>query len=149
MTSKSGDDYAARVYLSFDVPPGRWHRHARGAEARPRAARQRRAGMRRINYIWTTAMRSAPGSQRLYRPHPHAGAAFRRDRCRRWVDERRDVAADFRHAFGMPRSASPASRSSDTDNTGEEARAGFADSVSSARMKPVERRPHPVHRHAC
>ncbi|MBM3535796.1 MAG: DUF3047 domain-containing protein, partial [Alphaproteobacteria bacterium] len=46
----------------------------------------------------------------------------------RWVEERRDVAADFRAAFGhAPLRLTGLALASDTDNTGEEARAGFAD----------------------
>ncbi|MCZ7654627.1 MAG: DUF3047 domain-containing protein [Rhodocyclaceae bacterium] len=46
----------------------------------------------------------------------------------RWVDERRDVAADFQRAFGhAPARLTGLAIASDTDNTGEEARAGFAD----------------------
>ena len=46
----------------------------------------------------------------------------------RWIDERRDVAADFQRAFGhAPSRLTGLAIASDTDNTGEEARAGFAD----------------------
>lgn len=46
----------------------------------------------------------------------------------RWVDERRDVGADFLRAFGhAPRRLSGLAVASDTDNTGEKAHAGFAD----------------------
>ncbi len=46
----------------------------------------------------------------------------------RWVDERRDVAADFQRAFGhAPSRLTGMAIATDTDNTGEEARAGFAD----------------------
>ncbi|TMW76683.1 DUF3047 domain-containing protein, partial [Thauera sp. UPWRP] len=45
-----------------------------------------------------------------------------------WVVERRDVAEDFRRAFGdLPAQLGGIALASDTDNTGERARAGFAD----------------------
>jgi hypothetical protein len=46
----------------------------------------------------------------------------------RWVMERRDVAEDFKRAFGdLPAQLSGIALASDTDNTGERARAGFAE----------------------
>ena len=45
-----------------------------------------------------------------------------------WVIERRDVADDFKRAFGeVPAQLSGIALASDTDNTGERARAGFAE----------------------
>ena len=45
-----------------------------------------------------------------------------------WVMERRDVAEDFERAFGaLPAQLSGIALASDTDNTGESARAGFAE----------------------
>lgn len=129
MTTRAGDDYAARVYLSFDVPPEmlgigtrlklKLARSLRGIEV-PDAA---------INYIWDN--RHAVGTWQ-------ANAYTGRTRMRvlrsgaadagRWVEERRDLAADFRHAFGhAPARLTGLAIASDTDNTGEEARAGFAD----------------------
>lgn len=53
-----------------------------------------------------------------------SGAAF----AGRWVEERRDVSADFQAAFGhAPLRLTGIAIATDTDNTGEEARAGFAD----------------------
>jgi hypothetical protein len=46
----------------------------------------------------------------------------------RWVDERRDVAADFGRAFrGIPGRLTGIAIASDTDDTGGSAHAGFAD----------------------
>ena len=49
-------------------------------------------------------------------------------RGERGAEERRDVASDFSHAFGRaPERLIGLAVASDTDNTGEEAHAGFAD----------------------
>jgi hypothetical protein len=49
-------------------------------------------------------------------------------RAGRWVGERRNVRDDFRRAFaGLPGKPNGIAIASDTDNTGESARAGFAD----------------------
>jgi hypothetical protein len=46
----------------------------------------------------------------------------------RWVRERRDLRADFRRAFGeLDGRLTGIAVAADTDNTGEEAHAGFAD----------------------
>jgi hypothetical protein len=52
----------------------------------------------------------------------------------RWVARERDVAADFRAAFGQPAPAvSSVIVSADTDNTGESAESWFGDVAFSAR----------------
>jgi len=127
--TRAGDDYAARVYLSFDVPPGTLGIGTRLALKLARALRGSDVPDAAINYIWDN--RHAVGTWQ-------ANAYTDRTRMQvlrsgatdagRWVDERRDVAADFRHAFGhAPIRVTGLAVASDTDNTGEEARAGFAD----------------------
>lgn len=129
MTQKSGDDYAARVYLSFEMPPGTLGFAARLGLGMARALRGDQVPDAAVNYIWDN--RHAVGT---WQPNAYT------DRARmlvlrsgsadagRWVDERRDVAADFQRAFGhAPARLTGLALASDTDNTGEEARAGFAD----------------------
>jgi hypothetical protein len=133
MDTRAGDDFAARVYVFFDVPPEtlplterlkmRVARLLYG-EALPTAA---------ICYVWDN--RHAPGAARwspytqrvrivvLESGTQHAG---------QWVDERRDLAADFRAAFGgewhgpLP-AISGVAAGNDTDQTGEEVTAWFSD----------------------
>jgi hypothetical protein len=129
MTQKSGDDYAARVYLSFDVPAETLSLGTRMALGLARALRGGQVPDAALNYIWDN--RHPVGT---WQPNAYT------DRARmlvlrtggteagRWVDERRDVAADFQRAFGhAPARLTGMALASDTDNTGEEARAGFAD----------------------
>jgi hypothetical protein len=126
---KEGDDYAARVYVSFDVPEEslsiadrariRIAKLVHGADL-PTAA---------ICYVWDN--RHAPGtsawnaySSRVRMVVLRSGAA----ETGRWVPEARDVAADFRAAFGGPAPAiTGVALSADTDQTHERVTAWFGD----------------------
>jgi len=129
---KDGEDFAARVYVSFDFPEDRlpFATRAKLAIARsfygfvPSAA---------ICYVWDN--RHAPGTS-LWSPHfdyvrvivLETGTA----KAGKWVEERRDVEADFRAAFAG-RWQGPTPRvngliaGNDTDQTGESATAWFGD----------------------
>lgn len=131
--SRDGDDFAARVYVFFDFPlealpfATRWKvRLARlvYGEGVPAAA---------LCYVWDNT--HAPGSTawnaytdrvRLVVLESGGGKAGQ------WVDERRDVAADFRAAFGA-QLAGPVPRVTgigagvDTDQTGERVVTRFGD----------------------
>jgi hypothetical protein len=82
-----------------------------------------------INYIWDNRHTVGTWQANVYSDRTRmrvqrSGAAL----AGRWVEERRDVAADFREAFGhAPARLTGLALASDTDNTGEEVRAGFAD----------------------
>jgi hypothetical protein len=129
--TREGDDYAARVYVTFDVPLDalpffqalriRLARSVFGEDL-PTAA---------LCYVW--AGREPPGtsawnpySDRVRMIVAQSGNA----RAGRWVEESRDIEADFRAAFAWK---GPAPRvngvlvSSDTDQTGERAAAWFGD----------------------
>ena len=126
---KEGDDYAARVYVTFDVPDEAlsFAQRARMAVARlfygdhvPAAA---------LCYVWdnrhavgTTAWNAYTSQVRMIVLRSGAGEVGR------WVSESRDVAADYREAFG--RAAPPISGvavSADTDQTHEKVTAWFGD----------------------
>lgn len=129
MARKSGDDYAARVYVAFDLPDNAlsWGDRLKLGLARrlygdqvPDAA---------INYVWDN--RYPVGTDRpnaytnrtrmlvLQSGSAHAG---------QWIEERRNVLWDAQHAFSkLDFKATLLAVASDTDNTGEHARAGFAD----------------------
>ena len=129
MARKSGDDYAARVYVAFDMPNSALSRGTRfklniarrlfGASV-PDAA---------ITYVWDN--RHAVGTrqasaytdraQLIVAETGSAGAG-------RWVSERTDVAADFARAFeNAPGTPVQLAIASDADNTKGQARAHFAD----------------------
>jgi hypothetical protein len=61
MTRKSGDDYAARVYLSFEVAPERLGVTTRMALGLARGVYGAQLPDAAINYIWDNRHASAPG----------------------------------------------------------------------------------------
>lgn len=128
-TRKSGDDYAARVYVLFDYPLEKLSLADRIAATLARTLHGAELPTAAITYVWGTAQ--AVGASG---PNPYT------DRARmivvnsgtqgvgEWVEVRRDVAADFRALFGeaAPR-VNGIAVSADTDNTGEEVTAWFGD----------------------
>lgn len=133
METRDGDDFAARVYVFFDVPiqaipladrvKVRLARWLYGQEL-PTAA---------LCYVWDN--KHAPGTAR-WSPYTNrvrvivleSGAAD----AGKWREARRDVGADFRAAFGaqwkgpLP-AVSGVAVGNDTDQTGEAATAWFGD----------------------
>lgn len=138
---KDGDDYAARIYVSFDLPDSALSRGTKfklgiarrlfGADV-PDAA---------LNYVWDNrnpvgTIRPSPYTDRARLIVAQTGAA----QAGRWVSERRDVAADFARSFGdVPGRATQIAIASDTDNTKSAARAAFADLHFVGRDQPCRR----------
>ena len=138
LRTKAGDDFAARLYVVFDqrlaaLPVGeRWGvaiaRLIYGEDV-PAAA---------LCYVWAT--RAPVGT---IAPNAYTGrvrlvvADSGASNLGRWVAHERDVAADYRLAFGA---APPAVKalvvSTDTDNTGEAAEAWYGDAAFRARRRP-------------
>ena len=137
--AKSGDDFAARVYVFFEVPDAAfpWPERLRlkiarlfyGAEL-PSAA---------LCYVWdnrhpvgTSAWN--PYARRVRTVVLESGG----ERAGAWVDERRDLEADFRAAFGDAFAAAARvtgiAAGNDTDQTGESVTAWFGD----FRLQPAE-----------
>ncbi|HEV2865042.1 MAG TPA: DUF3047 domain-containing protein [Allosphingosinicella sp.] len=128
MRTRAGDDYAARVYVAFDMPDS-----ALSLAARMRLALGRRLFGSAIpdaalNYVWDN--RNAVGvhrrsayTDRVEMIVAETGAT----RAGEWVSERADVGADFARAFGGRGRPIQLAIASDTDNTGSRARAAFAD----------------------
>ena len=129
MTTKAGDDYAARVYLSFEVPPDTLGLGTRLALKLARALRGDQVPDAAVNYVWDNTHPIGTWQANAYTDRARmlvlrTGSAD----AARWVTERRDVTADFSRAFGhAPRRLTGLALASDTDNTGETAHAGFAD----------------------
>lgn len=129
MMRKEGDDYAARVYLSFDVSPERLGLGTRMGLSLARSVYGDQVPDAAINYIWDN--RHPVGTWQANAYTERARMLVLRSGANgagRWINERRDVGADFQAAFGYaPLRLTGVAIATDTDNTGEEARAGFAD----------------------
>jgi hypothetical protein len=128
-TRKAGDDYAARIYVAFRYEPERVSLLRR---LRFRALRMLNPDVPygALNYIWATA---APAGTTV--ESPYAGNFVKliavqsgTGRAGRWIEERRDVRADYRAAFGSePPQVEGVAIMTDTDNTGASASAWYGD----------------------
>jgi len=128
IATKKGDDFPARVYVLFDYDIRKLPFSAR---ARIRLARLYGADvpLAALCYVWDgkaavgTSVWSAY-TDRVRVIVAESGAA----NLGKWVTIRRDVAADFRAAFGEePPEISGVILATDTDNTGESATAFYGD----------------------
>lgn len=108
--TRRGDDYPARIYVVFSGGLLFWRTRA-------------------IDYVWSS-------NQPIGTTWPNAFTGRARmiavesgpDRIGSWVDERRDVRADYRNLFGSnPGSADAVAIMTDTDNTGLSASAWYGD----------------------
>ncbi len=131
VTRKQGDDYPARIYVTFQYDPdesGVFERLRYGAakaiygDYPPAAA---------INYIWASR---APEGTAV--PNPYSDKAMMiavesgDQAAGRWVSERRNILEDFRRVFGKaPPPISGVAIMTDSDNTGESATAWYGDIV--------------------
>lgn len=135
MTRKVGDDYAARVYVAFDLP-----------DTAMSAGTQFKLGIARrlfgaavpdaaLNYVWDN--RNPVGTRRKSAYTDRAELIVAETGSAKagvWVSERADIGADFARAFGkVPGTPIQLALASDTDNTKSKARAGFADLHFAAR----------------
>jgi hypothetical protein len=133
MNRREGDDFAARVYVFFDIPEEELPLGARVKAGLARVLHGEDLPTAALCYVWdnkhapeTTAWN--PYTDRVRTVVVASGEA----RAGEWVDVRRDLEADFRAAFGAQwRKAVPAltgiAAGNDTDQTGESATAWFAD----------------------
>lgn len=129
VSSRSGDDYPARVYVTFEYDPERvgwWKR------IRYRAARQVFGDLPigAINYIWASRAPRGAVVDNVYSGGfvkmivVESGPA----RAGQWREEARNVYEDFIDAFGEePPLVNGVAVMTDTDNTGEAAVAYYGD----------------------
>ena len=129
MSAKTGDDFAARVYIFFDVSMDslsfadrtklRLARMIAGPDV-PTAA---------LCYVWDNTHRIghtqwSPYTNRVRMIVLQSGTT----NIEKWMAESRDIAADFRDAFGFDAPAVTAvAVGNDTDNTGEHVTTWYGD----------------------
>lgn len=129
LTQKTGDDFAARVYVFFDTPPS----------AMPLATRMKYGA---VKLFYKVDLPTAALCYVWDNKHPvgHSAWSAYTDRVRvivlrsgepgSWREEKRDLAADFKAAFGTDAPAiTGIALGSDTDQTGERVVAHFGDFV--------------------
>jgi hypothetical protein len=129
MTRKSGDDYAARIYIAFDMPDELLSGSTKFKLKIARSMFGRSIPDAALVYVWDnshpvgTARRSAY-TDRSQLIVADSGSA----RAGTWVMKRADVAADFARAFrNKPGRPIQLAVASDGDNTKSKGRAAFAD----------------------
>lgn len=135
LDAKEGDDFALRLYVTFDLDPGTLSLGDRMKLSLARAIWGDHLPVAALCYVWDAV--AAPGTiapnaytDRVRMVVADSGPA----QLGRWVARERDVAADFKAAFGMPAPAvTSVIVSADTDNTGEAVESWFGDVDFSAR----------------
>ena len=131
---KDGDDYPARIYVTFDYDPSNFGFVDRAKYTALQALGYDDVPTRALSYIWASR-----AERDTVLPNPYtdwvqmipmrSGSTH----VGTWVPERRNVRADYRRAFGAsPPAINGIAIMTDTDNTGESATAYYGDIVAHA-----------------
>lgn len=138
LRTKEGDDYAARLYVLFDLRLAALPFGERFGVTMARIIYGEDVPAAALCYVWAT--RAPTGT---IAPNAYTGrvqmvvADSGTSNLGRWVAHERDVAADYRKAFGeAPPAVKGVVVSTDADNTGETAEAYYGDVVFRARPTP-------------
>jgi len=107
--AKSGDDYAARLYVLF---PGRFFWQTKA-----------------INYIWANRLAKGGSTPNVFSSNAMMIAVESGDALAgQWLSEQRDILADYRLLFGGdPPEAEAIAIMTDSDNTGASAEAWYGE----------------------
>ena len=134
VTRKDGDDYPARLYVTFRYDPSKVGFFERAKYEAIRMARGEYPPMGAITYIWES--KSPVGT---LVPNPYTEQVKMivlqsgEEKVGRWVNESRNLVEDYRMAFGGdPPRISGVALMTDTDNTRESAIAYFGDIILKA-----------------
>jgi hypothetical protein len=128
-TRKTGDDYAAKVYVLFDYPADQLPFTDRVKIALARTLYGTELPTAAIAYVWGNAQPIGasgpnPFTDRVRMIVVESGA----EHVGEWLMQRRNVAEDFHALFGAPAPhVTGIAISADTDNTGEAVTAWFGD----------------------
>lgn len=129
LTTKAGDDYAARLYVFFDRKPAQMSFGERISYRLGRARYGNQVPSAALCYVWDNKQPVGTLRDNAYTGFVKmlvatTGAA----RQGQWVALQRDVAADYRRAFGTaPPRITGIAIATDTDNTGESTISYFGD----------------------
>lgn len=131
VTKKEGDDYPARLYITFAYDSEKVGIFERAKYEMARLIYGQYPPLNAINYIW--ASRAPIGT---IVPNPYTDRVMMivvesgTDKLNQWVTEERNIYEDYRRAFGEePPKISGVAIMTDTDNTQESAIAYFGDII--------------------
>ncbi len=131
VTQKSGDDYPARLYITFKYESSRVGFFEKAKFETIKLIYGQYPPIAAINYIWESkspigTMVPNPFTERVYMFVRQSGS----DKLNQWVTEERNIYEDYKKAFGEdPPPISGVAIMTDTDNTKESAIAYFGDIV--------------------
>lgn len=129
VTKKSGDDYAARIYVTFAEAPEQLSFFQRTTAAVIKAFYGRTVPAAALAYVWGNraevgSIHPNPYTDRLQMIVVESGPA----KLNHWRPARRNIVEDFRQAFGTdPPPISGIAIMTDTDQTAESASAWYGD----------------------
>ena len=128
---KEGDDYPARLYITFEYDPEKLSFLDRAKYGLVKALYGQEPPLAALNYIWES--QAARGTMV---PNPFTDRAIMivvesgGQNLNQWMTEERNVYEDYKKAFGEePALISGVAIMTDTDNTGESAVAFYGDIV--------------------
>jgi len=128
---KEGDDYPARLYITFEYDSSKLNFFEKVKYEAARLLYGQYPPTAAINYIWESKVPVAtfvpnPFTDRVMMIVLESGS----DKLNQWVNEERNLYEDFKKAFGYePPMISGVAIMTDTDNTGESAIAYYGDIV--------------------
>lgn len=129
LASKAGDDFPARLYVTFDLDTALLSAGERMMIGLARMLHGPAVPVAALCYVWDSRAPVGTIAANAYTDRVRmvvvdSGAA----NLGRWVAHERDVAADFRGAFALPApQVTGVIVSTDTDNTGETAETYYGD----------------------
>ncbi len=126
---KDGDDYPARIYITFEYDPSKLSFFEKVKYQAVRLLYGQYPPLGAINYIWES---KAPKGTMV--PNPYTDRVMMivvesgEEKLNKWVNEERNVYEDYKRAFGKDLPIiSGVAIMTDTDNTGEKAIAYYGD----------------------
>lgn len=133
--TKAGDDYAARLYITFRYEPSRVGLGTRLKYGAVKALRGEYPPHNAIAYIWANKLPAGESVSSAYTDRVKMVSVRSGDGAAgEWRSEERDVLEDYRRLFGEdPPPYAGIALMTDTDNTGGAAEAWYADVTLSGR----------------
>jgi hypothetical protein len=126
---KEGDDYPARIYITFEYDPSRLGLFDKAKYEMIRLLYGQYPPIGAINYLWES---KAPEGTMV--PNPYTDRVVMivvesgESKLNQWVSEEQNIYEDYKKAFGQePPMISGVAIMTDTDNTGDSATAYYGD----------------------